>query len=260
MRKILARAHADVIAQLAWANLLVALDFDGTLAPIVTDRERAAMRSSTRDLLSSVCERYPCAVISGRSRADVERRLGGAAVRYVVGDHGIEASPGMGACEAAAGALRRRLEAALAGAQGVEIEDKRYCLAVHYRRARAGAEARATIEAAIAALPMPTQVIGGKRVVNVLPEGAPHKGLALAALQAASGTDVAIFVGDGVTDEDVFEAERPGRLVGVRVGHSATSAASYYLDDQRQIDALLARLVALRAAPTDAGRRWGVTT
>lgn len=249
MRRLLARAHADVLAQLAWANVLVALDFDGTLAPIVEDRDRARMRASTRDLLSAVCERYPCAVISGRSRDDVVGRLDGVAVRYVVGNHGVEPSVGMERFEGMVRGMRERLEGALGGLQGVEIEDKRYSLAIHYRRSRSATRAREAIEAAVAALPMQTRVIAGKRVVNVLPEGAPHKGVALEALQALSGTDIALYVGDDVTDEDVFECERPGRLIGVRVGRRASSAASYYLDDQRQIDDLLERLEALRPAP-----------
>jgi trehalose 6-phosphate phosphatase len=255
MRKILAQAHADVLAQLAWANVLIALDFDGTLSPIVADRDAAAMRDATRPLLEAVCARYPCAVISGRGRADVEARLCGAPVRYVVGNHGIEPSGGMEGFEAAVKAMRRGLAASLAGVQGVEIEDKRYSLAVHYRRSRASAAARAAIEGAIAALPMPTRVVAGKRVVNVLPQGAPHKGIALAELQTLSGTDVALYVGDDVTDEDVFESERPGRLIGVRVGRSPTSAASYFIDDQLQMDELLQRLAALRPAPSGGGAR-----
>lgn len=247
MRRILARAHADVLAQLAWANVLVALDFDGTLAPIVDERDGAAMRSSTRDLLAEVCALYPCAVISGRSRSDVEARLGGVPVRYIVGNHGVEPSVGMERFEEVVRAMREHLEAAIGGIQGVEIEDKRFSLAVHFRRSRSATRARHAIEAAVAALPMTTRVIAGKRVVNVLPEGAPHKGIALEALQALSGADIALYVGDDVTDEDVFESERPGRLIGVRVGRRASSAASYYIDDQRQIDALLERLKELRS-------------
>lgn len=250
MRRILARAHADVLAQLAWANVLVALDFDGTLAPIVDDRDGAVMRPSTRDLLAEVCALYPCAVISGRSRRDVESRLDGVPVRYIVGNHGVEPSAGMERFEAVVRTMREHLEAAIGGIQGVEIEDKRFSLAVHFRRSRSATRARHAIEAAIASLPMKTRVIAGKRVVNVLPEGAPHKGIALEALQTLSGADIALYVGDDVTDEDVFESERPGRLIGVRVGRRASSAASYYIDDQPQIDALLERLKALRSTPS----------
>lgn len=245
MRSILAHAHADVLARFARANALVALDFDGTLAPIVNDRERAEMRATTRDLLAELCDRYPCAVISGRGRDDVARRLGGAAVRYVVGNHGAEPSVGMATFEELVRAMRARLAVALADVPSVEIEDKRYSLAIHYRRSRSGTltHAAEAIEAAIADLPAEARVVAGKRVVNVLPRDAPHKGVALLALQASAAADMTLYVGDDVTDEDVFELERPERLIGVRVGRSRSSAASYYIADQGRIDALLARLV-----------------
>lgn len=248
MRSILGHAYEDVIAQLAWANVLLGFDFDGTLAPIVRDRARAQMRRSTRALLAAVCARYPCAVISGRGYDDVAARLEGVAVAYVVGNHGLEPSVGMEVFEEAVRQMLPRLRAALDGVQGVEIEDKRFSLAVHYRKSRARGAAREAIESAVRALPMPTRVVAGKMVVNVLPEGAAHKGVAMIELRARAGADVALFVGDDVTDEDVFEMEQPGRLVGVRVGRSARSAASFFLEDQGQIDALLQRLVEARSA------------
>lgn len=247
MRSILGREHLDVIPQLAWSNLLLGFDFDGTLAPIVPDRDRARMRRSTRDLLAAVCARYPCAVISGRGFDDVRARLDGVDVPWVIGNHGIEPSAGMSHFEDAVRAMRPALEAALGAVRGVEIEDKRFSLALHYRRARARGEAREAIVAAVRALPRPTRVVMGKMVVNVLPDGAPHKGVALLELRARVGADVALYVGDDVTDEDVFEMEQPGRLVGVRVGRSPRSAASFYVEDQRQVDALLRRLVEARA-------------
>ena len=48
------------------------------------------MRASTARLFDRVSAVYPCAVVSGRSRADVANRLGDAAVRYVVGEHGAD--------------------------------------------------------------------------------------------------------------------------------------------------------------------------
>ena len=72
-----------------------------------------------------------------------------------------------------------------------------------------------------------------------------------------------MYVGDDVTDEDVFRLDQPGRLFTVRVGRSRTSAARYYLRQQQEIDALLEHLVALRvdaAAARRAARRSAVVT
>ncbi len=249
MNRILSAANVDVLAQYAWSRVLLAFDFDGTLAPIVPDRDDARMRPRTRALLEEICRRYPCAVISGRSRDDVLNRLEGLPVRHVIGNHGLEPGEHMSRFEREVAEIRPRLEAALADCAGVDVEDKRFSVAVHYRRSRRKRDARRAIHDAAAKLPLPMRVVPGKLVVNVLPEEAPHKGDALIRLRAQEGADTAIYVGDDVTDEDVFELDQPGRLLSICVGHSRSSAAEYFLRDQREVDALLARMVKLRPAP-----------
>lgn len=97
---MLAQSNLGVLAQLAWARVLLAFDFDGTLAPIVEDRDRARMRARTSRAFAKVCGLYPCAVISGRSQSDVAKRLAGATVKYVIGNHGLEPGIGLGSFEA----------------------------------------------------------------------------------------------------------------------------------------------------------------
>jgi len=248
MKYLFAPREVSVLPQLAWTRLLVALDFDGTLAPIVEDRHRAAMRPRTARLLAQVAARYRTIVVSGRGQRDVAARVRGIPLRHVIGNHGVE--PGtdadLSAFESAVGQACVLLEQHLADWAGLDLEDKRYSLALHFRRARHKPAARAAIIAAIAALPMPMRVVLGKLVVNAVPAGAPHKGDAVVRARDTESTDTALYVGDDITDEDVFELDQPGRLVCVRVGASSTSAASYYLRDQGEIDRLLAALVAAR--------------
>lgn len=247
MKHILSPANVEVLAQFAWSRVLLAFDFDGTLAPIVSARDEARMRPSTSALFDRVCGLYPCAVISGRARADVARRTNGAAVAHILGNHGAEPNDGMGGFEQQIARVLPSLEASLAELGGVDIEDKHFSLAVHYRRSRTKRLARKRIYDAVAALGASLRTIPGKLVVNVLPEGAPHKGDALVRLRAQEDTDTAIYVGDDATDEDVFELDQPGRLLSIRIGRSMRSAAPYYLRDQREIDALLRRLIAFRS-------------
>ena len=235
-----------MLSTIARSRVLVAFDFDGTLAPIVADRETARMHDSTSALFAEVCELYPCAVISGRGRQDVSDRLGAAPVAYVVGNHGLEPSPRLETFERDMLAARNALEIALTDVAGIDVEDKRYSLALHYRRSKTRRTARATILAAVAALPTRTRVVPGKLVINVLPEHAPNKGDALLALRTTARVEAAVYFGDDQTDEDVFMLHQPGRLWSVRVGKSNTSAATYFLRDQREMDRLLGRLVALR--------------
>ena len=258
MKALLSRENRVLLDQLAWSNVLLAFDFDGTLAPIVANRHQAAMRARTARLFSTVCERYPSAVISGRAKADVARRLDGAKVRYLIGNHGLEPGTRLGTFERQVVQAHPLLDTALDGVAGIDIENKRYSLAVHYRRAREKPKAREAIRRAVAALPVPMRIIPGKLVINVVPEAAPSKGDALIALRDRTEADVAMYVGDDVTDEDVFRLDQPGRLFTVRIGRSRTSAARYYLRQQQEIDALLEHLVALRVdAAAGAERRGG---
>lgn len=246
MRHLVGAEGRMLLAQLTSTKLLLAFDFDGTLAPIVADRDEARMRARTAALLDELVVRYPVAVISGRAKSDVTRRLGRTRLRHVIGNHGLE--PG-GDMRVFARVMRRclpLLKAGLAGVAGVEVEDKRYSLAVHYRHCRNKGAARAHIAATLARLPDAMRVIAGKLVVNIVPASAPNKGDALLALRERERADVALYVGDDVTDEDVFVLDEPGVVVSARVGRSVRSAAAYYLRDQREIDLLLAALVHLR--------------
>lgn len=246
MRYVLARANTGVLAELARSRTLLAFDFDGTLAPIVDQRHDAQMRTRTVRLFAQVCKLYPCAVLSGRGRDDVASRFGGAAVRYVVGNHGLEPGPGLQAFEHQIACARELLEKSLAAWPGVEIEDKRYSLALHYRGSPQRRRARTAIYKAVSSLPVDARVVPGKLVVNVVPEQGSNKGDALLALKETERADTALYVGDDATDEDVFVLDQPGRLVTVRVGESSSTAARYFLQSQRAIDRLLARFVALR--------------
>jgi trehalose 6-phosphate phosphatase len=248
MKRILSSGNVEILAQYAWSSVLLAFDFDGTLAPIVTNRDRAGMRATTYRLLERVCKLYPCAIISGRSRTDVTPRLKGLPVRYVMGNHGLEPGKHMAKFERQVATVRPMLEQALAGRQGVDVEDKRFSLAVHYRRSRRKRDARKAIYDTVNRLPIRMRTIPGKLVVNVVPERAPHKGDALLELRAKEGADTAIYVGDDATDEDVFMLDQPGRLLSIRVGLARSSSAPYFLRNQREIDALLARLARLRTS------------
>jgi DNA-binding MarR family transcriptional regulator len=119
-------------------------------------------------------------------------------------------------------------------------------VAIHYRKSREKKRVLAAIRQVAARLG-DVRVVHGKQVVNLLPPGAPDKGTALEALRGRLGCDTALYVGDDTTDEDVFAMGEPGRLLSIRVGRSAKSQAAFFLEDQRELDALLELLLAERA-------------
>src|SRR5512137_1493664 len=85
----LARARAPLLAELAARRLLVGLDYDGVLAPLVTAPDGRRMRPRTARLLREVARRYPVAVVSGRAFRDLARLAPGPGLLRV-GNHGHE--------------------------------------------------------------------------------------------------------------------------------------------------------------------------
>lgn len=220
---------------LGWAQgrLLVGLDYDGTLAPIVTDPQDAAMSEATRAAVAAVAARLPTVVISGRSGADLAARLGGLPVERV-GNHGAELAPPDPADLARVAAWAERLRAKLPA--GVLVEDKGLSVSVHARGPGAGR----VFEQARALAP-DARAVPGKDVVNLVLAHRPHKGHAVLAALERHGCARAVYVGDDWTDEDVFALGDP-RVVGIRVGADARSAARLFVTNRDEVDRLLEQL------------------
>lgn len=243
---ILAKRHAQTLSGFALGNLLLAFDYDGTLAPIAPTPARARMRGHTRMLLRRVARAYPSIVISGRAFEDISRRMHGVPLWYIFGNHGSEplmpAASDHGTAE-----WVRTLRRSLPPDPGIVVEDKRHTVTVHFRNAQNPESAR---EAALrAALQIPeARIVGGKQAINLLRRGGPDKSSALRYAMRAFACDTAVYVGDDDTDEDAFGALDAERLLGIRVGRpTGGSRARFYLDSQPDIDRLLERLLELRA-------------
>jgi trehalose 6-phosphate phosphatase len=187
----------------------------------------------------------PCAVISGRARADVAERVAAIPLVAVVGNHGAEGGHGPleGPVQELVASWYDRLTRALADMAGVEVEDKGFSLAVHHRRAASPREALERIRAALARLEG-AATAEGLAVVDVLPASAPEKGDALRSLRRRLHASLVVFVGDDQTDEAAFRCEAVD--VGIRVGEGPRSAARWFIADQREVDALLRALVLAR--------------
>lgn len=245
MRYLLAEGNHAALKRFAVPGTLVALDFDGTLAPIVRDRDRAALRPSTRKLLAELAVRYPCMILSGRARSDLRERLCGTGINAVIGNHGIEPWSASATLENTVRRWLPLLRDKLGHLRGVDIENKRFSVAVHYRHAENSEQARRAIAATAETLDK-VRLIGGKQVVNILPARAPHKGTALERHLTRSRCQRAIYVGDDDTDEDAFALADRRQILGVRIGRNRDSLAEYYLRRQPEIDRFIRLLLEFR--------------
>lgn len=236
---------SGTLERFASSNVLLAFDYDGTLAPIVDQPDEARMRPQTCELVREVTRRYPCVVISGRAQGDALRRVRGLGMKETIGNHGLHPTRYSASLAATVQSWIPTVNAAISDCPGVALEDKVFSIAVHYRGAEDKESARQRILAATRSL-AGLRVTGGKDVVNLVPSRSPHKGEALRSALVRLGCEVALFVGDDETDEDAFSAAPADRLLGIRVGAATTTAASFFVPRQPDVDDLLARLIARR--------------
>jgi trehalose 6-phosphate phosphatase len=237
------------IVQLARTpRLLVACDYDGTLAPIVEDPEKARPQQESVHALRSLAGLHETttAVISGRALRDLATMSRLPAEVHLVGSHGSEFDIGFvhslnGPARELHAKVEAELERLVDGASGVHLEVKPASVAVHYRRAEQPIADR--IAEAVRTGPCTwegVQVTEGKAVIE-LAVVQTDKGHALDVLRHQVGATAAIFVGDDVTDEKAF-ARLSGPDLGVKVGPGET-LAQYRIDDTPAVATMLAFLL-----------------
>lgn len=246
---------AEIMARTEDKQVVVFLDYDGTLTPIVERPDLAVLSDDMRRTLASLANSCTVLVISGRERSNVEGLVGLTDIVYA-GAHGFDISgPAKAriqheegrsyvpAIKSAAAALRRRL----APVDGVIIEDKTYALAVHFRMVQA--EDVGTVEAAVDAVlgeHPELRKTGGKKIFELRPNIDWDKGKAVLWLLKTLGLDGAdvlpFYLGDDITDYDAFRALR-GRGVSLLVSDDPQAeGADYRLVDTDEVRIFLGAL------------------
>jgi trehalose 6-phosphate phosphatase len=204
---------------------LVAVDFDGTLAPIVDDPAAArATPAATAALSRLALLAGTVAIVTGRPAADAASFAGVADVPgiIVLGHYGMQrwergtlSSPAAPLGLSTARAELPGVLSAGAAAQGTFVEDKGEALAVHTRRA---AQPQAELERLRAPLAGLAQRTGlalepGRFVLELRPPGA-DKGRAIVDLAAERAPGAILFCGDDLGDRAAFAAVRQLRAEG----------------------------------------------
>ena len=245
MKKLFSPDGLKILESFCFTPTLFAFDYDGTLARIVDDPQAAKMPAKTGELLRSLDKLVPVAIISGRSKQDLAALLP-YKPKYLIGNHGLEglraSANSLKKAQAVCEGWKKTLTKQLKGDPGVLIEDKAFSLAVHYRRSRSKSEVKRQILSVCGDLEPAPRLILGKCVVNVIPPGAPHKGMALLELMLEAKVRNAFYAGDDDTDEDIF-ALPDARILTVRVSRKQSSAAQFYIERQAQINDVLTKAI-----------------
>lgn len=234
--------------------LVLCLDYDGTLVPIVERPADAILTPDVRATLDRLAghPRVRLLVVSGRDADFLGAQLDGLDVGLAP-EHGAvwratpgadwqpRVRPGRNGWRALA---QKLMEDFRDRTPDSEIEVKRYAIAWHYRRSPARfAEHQArrlALELDAALGNLPAQVLSGKKVIEARAieadkgaflDWALHEGLPELP-RPLPGTHV-VAIGDDATDEDLFAAVPRGG-VSVKVGDGA-SRARYRLARQRDV-------------------------
>jgi len=241
MKNILTSHQIQKLIRLPGNQILLAFDFDGTLAPIVRDPAKAGMKKSTQALFQEVTRKFRCAIISGRSHPSLLKFTKTYPLLFRVGDHGMDWGLRTQRDQKYFNQARRwkkLLERRLSDLKGVEVESKNYSVTVHYRRAKNPQAARTAIELCIPQVP-DARIMYGKKNVEFLPDPGSDKGKALLKLVKLTGAKKVFYIGDDQTDEDIFALKKRLKLISVHVGIYQASKADYYLPRQSGVNQLL---------------------
>lgn len=230
-------------------RILLLLDFDGTLAPIVSTPEKARLPKPTLARLTKLKKsaRFRIAVISGRSLEDLKKKVRINGIFYA-GNHGLEIrGPGLLFQEPKAFALKsvvqhvfKDLKKKFPRIPGFLLENKGLTLSLHYRKISKRhlltfnhnlhlwqTETRH----------LPLRWLKGHKVWELRSNVGWDKGKAALFLSRRLRC-FPVAIGDDRTDEDMFRAIGKNGI-SIRVGRFRSSHAHYFLKNQTDVQRFL---------------------
>lgn len=243
---------AALAADVGRRPVLVALDFDGTLAPLQDDPSASRILPAGVEVLARLAatDGVWLALVSGRSMNDLHTLAEVPAGTLLIGSHGaerarvttfgldrdvVQLSDEQADRLATLGARALRIAR---GRDGVWVETKPTAVVVHTRLAEHDVARPAEDEAILLGGELGSGVLHGKDVVEISVLRA-SKGEALVALRDELGTACVLYAGDDVTDEHAFEALSADDVT-IKVGDGET-VARFRVDSAEALVAALVR-------------------
>ncbi|XP_062234027.1 probable trehalose-phosphate phosphatase 4 isoform X3 [Phragmites australis] len=252
----------DHIAAVAKGKKIVMfMDYDGTLSPIVTDPDMAFMSAEMRSAVRNVAMLFPTAIVTGRCLDKVYSFVGLSEL-YYAGSHGMDIKgpgskdktvllqPAREFLPVINKAYRALLEKTKA-TQGARVENNKFCLSVHFRCVdeKSWSPLAEQVKAVLRDYPE-LKLTEGRKVLEIRPSIMWDKGRAVEFLLKSLAFDdrgdvLPVYVGDDRTDEDAFKVLRK-RVQGLGILVSKRpkeTDASYSLKDPTEVMEFLHRLV-----------------
>ncbi|CAM8936054.1 unnamed protein product [Rhodiola kirilowii] len=253
----------------AGKQIVMFMDYDGTLSPIVEDPDKAFMSKEMRGAVRDAARHFPTAIVTGRCIEKVCNfvRLG---ELYYAGSHGMDIKgpatktlkykknhPPMANFQPAKEFLPmieevyNTLVEKTKSTEGAKVENNKFCLSVHFRCVdeKSWAALAEQVKLVLSDYPKLKLTIG-RKVLEIRPTIKWDKGKALEflleSLGYANSDDVfPVYIGDDRTDEDAFKVLRNrGHGLGIIVSKvPKETSASYSLQEPSEVMCFLQRLV-----------------
>lgn len=241
-------------------GILLLLDFDGTLTPIVDRPKGAELSPEMRGILKFLAKKrgFEVAIISGRSISDLKQKIKIRNIIYV-GNHGLEIErrkkkfiyPQASKSIRTMKELKKILKARLGSIKGTIVEDKGVGLAIHYRMVKNSdvPELKRMVRQIFRPFMEKRKIkIGyGKKVLEAKAPITWDKGKAASMILDSFKKEkpLSFYLGDDRTDEDAFSA-LDGKGITVFVGKPRKSKAKFFLKNVGEVGIFLKRLSALK--------------
>lgn len=260
------QSFKKIEAQCKDREIVLFLDFDGTLTPIVSHPKDAYLSETMRNTLMRLSNQCTLAVISGRGLNDIKSRVGIKGL-YYSGSHGyeiegpsikMEHEPALAFVETF-DSLETELNKSLADVEGALVERKKFSIALHYRNVAKRDVERVEKAADDAVKKYPRlRKSYGKKLYELQPDLEWNKGKALEWLMKALHIDRRVskifYIGDDITDEDAFSAIK-SYGIGILVGREKrTTGAQYKLKDTEQT----LRFLEILSSSIEEGNIWSL--
>jgi len=245
-------------------NLFLFLDYDGTLAPIVSRPELALCPSEVKRHLEKLRDlpSVYLAIISGRSLEDLRKKVGVSDIIYA-GNHGLEIENPDGRHKKMVSSDRTRelkritqnVRNSLKEIPGILFEEKGPILSVHYRNVDQKFFDRIpqVLKEELQQWRGRWKMASGKMVFEIRPDVDFHKGEAVREILKTfpSLGLLPIYLGDDQTDEDAFRVLK-GQGVSVFIGPSGfSSEADFFLRNPDEVQEFLFRCQEARRAGSE---------
>jgi trehalose-phosphatase len=235
-------------------NVLLILDYDGTLTPIKARPEEAKLSKNMRNLLNKLRKKVQVAIVSGRSLEEIEELVRIKKIIYA-GNHGLEInmekekfvySPALEVVPIIKGISEQLRKSPI---KGTQVEDKKFTVSFHYRRVDPTEvkEAKSFFNRAVSlwVKEKKIEVRRGKKVLEIRPSGW-DKGKTLEWIWDRLGKNLfPIYIGDDQTDEDAFLAVGEKGLSLLVTRRKKLSYANYYLKKVEEVKRFLENLLSL---------------